>query len=101
MLIKTGYIFRELSLIISPLNKKEKLKNDIRQDFKEAREGILKLNSDVRLGVYLAYIYYLKLLEKIEKTSPEQILKQRYRVSDTAKLSLLVKAWMRYQSGKL
>ncbi len=83
------------------VEQKREIENDIRQDFNEAREGILKLNSDVRLGVYLAYIYYLKLLEKIEKTSPEQILKQRYRVSDTAKLSLLVKAWMRYRSGKL
>ncbi len=83
------------------VEQKKQIEENIRHDFKEAREGIRNLNNDVRLGVYLAYVYYLKLLEKIEKTSPEQILKQRYRVSDSAKLSLLMKAWMRYKSGKL
>jgi len=80
---------------------KKKIEDDILYDFEEARPGIMKLHKDVRLGVYLAYRYYLELLKKIRETSPEEILQQRYRVSDTTKMWLLADSWFGYQFGKL
>ncbi|MDD2380945.1 MAG: phytoene/squalene synthase family protein [Mariniphaga sp.] len=80
---------------------KKKIEKDIAFDFSEAKTGISKLNPDVRLGVYLAYTYYLKLLEKIRKTTPREILHKRYRVSSTTKIILLFKAWSRYILKKI
>jgi phytoene/squalene synthetase len=80
---------------------KTKIEEDIENDFKDAREGILKLHKDVRLGVYLAYRYYLELLKKIQQTSSQEILKQRYRVSDRTKFWLLIHSWFNYRFGKL
>jgi phytoene/squalene synthetase len=80
---------------------KKAIENDIAFDFAEAKKGIRKLNPDVRMGVFLAYTYYLKLLEKIRKTTPQEIIKKRYRVSDFAKIVLLVNAWGRYKFGKI
>ncbi len=78
---------------------KQKIENNISEDFSEASAGIAKLNSDVRLGIYLAYNYYLQLLKKIRKTSPEQLLNQRYRVSNLVKVLILVKSWIYFRLG--
>jgi len=80
---------------------KKAIEDDIAFDFAEAKKGIRKLNPDVRMGVFLAYTYYLELLKKIRKTTPQEILKKRYRVSDFSKLVLLVNAWRKYKFGKI
>lgn len=80
---------------------KKAIEDDIAFDFAEANKGIRKLNPDVRLGVFLAYTYYLELLEKIRKTTPQEILQKRYRVSDITKIVLLANAWGRYVLGKI
>jgi 15-cis-phytoene synthase len=80
---------------------KKAIEEDIAFDFTEAKKGIRMLNPDVRLGVFLAYTYYLELLKKIRKTTPEEILKKRYRVSDFTKIALLINAWGRYVLGKI
>jgi phytoene/squalene synthetase len=80
---------------------KKAIEDDIAFDFAEAKKGIKKLNPDVRLGVFLAYTYYLELLEKIRKTTPREILQKRYRVSNFTKMILLVNAWGRYVLGKI
>lgn len=80
---------------------KKAIEEDIAFDFAEAKKGIKNLNPDVRLGVFLAYTYYLELLEKIRKTTPQEILQKRYRVSDFTKIVLLVNAWGRYVLGKI
>ncbi len=80
---------------------KKAIEDDITFDFAEAKKGIRKLNPDVRLGVFLAYTYYLELLEKIRQTTPREILQKRYRVSDFTKIVLLVNAWGRYVLGKI
>ena len=81
------------------VEQKQKTKNNIADDFSEACKGISKLNSDVKLGVYLAYCYYLQLLKKIRRTSPGQLLNQRYRVSNLTKFFILIKAWLYYKLG--
>ena len=77
---------------LSNFNSKEKkeIESDIQKDFDDGYLGIKLLPSDARLGVYLAYIYYLKLFEKIKKIKPEIILKKRVRISNKKKFILMV-----------
>ena len=77
---------------LSNFNSKEKkeIELDIQKDFDDGYLGIKLLPSDARLGVYLAYIYYLKLFEKIKKIKPEIILKKRVRISNTKKFILMI-----------
>lgn len=74
---------------------KKQLEAEIEKDFQESMEGIRKLNKNVRLGVYLAYSYYLNLLREIKNARPEEILKKRYRVSTRRKSYLLVNAYLK------
>lgn len=71
---------------------KQRLINDIKFDFKEAKKGILQLPREARIGVYIAYVYYLKLAKKIEHTPAKKLLNQRIRISNKRKLSLLISA---------
>ncbi|MGD9930708.1 MAG: phytoene/squalene synthase family protein [Mangrovibacterium sp.] len=74
---------------------KQKIEREIEQDFTEAFQGIKALKKQVRFGVYLAYIYYLRLFWKIKRAQPAQILKQRYRVSNPKKMYLLANAYFK------
>ncbi len=75
--------------------------NDIEKDFKEAFVGIRKLNPDSRLGVYLAYIYYISLFKKIKRMSIEKIKSKRVRVADFTKYSMLGLAYLRAKCNML
>jgi len=68
---------------------------DIKKDFTHALEGIKKLPVGCRLGVYTAYIYYLKLLEKIQRSSAEEIAGSRIRIPNSQKLMLLAKSYVK------
>jgi phytoene/squalene synthetase len=83
------------------VEQKRKIENNISDDFTEASAGISKLNSDVRLGIFLAYNYYVQLLKKICKTSPQQLLNQRYRVSNLIKVFILIKSWVYFKLGMI
>lgn len=74
---------------------------DIREDFRVALEGIRMLDKRSRFGVYLAYVYYVALFKKIEKTRPEEVLTRRFRVSDISKALLLFNAWLRKITGTI
>ena len=76
-------------------NTKKQLEAEIEKDFLESMEGIRQLKKQVRLGVYLAYSYYLHLLKEIKKARPEEILKKRYRITNTKKSYLLVNAYLK------
>ncbi|WP_244228311.1 phytoene/squalene synthase family protein [Mucilaginibacter kameinonensis] len=65
---------------------------EIKHNFDEAFEGIKRLPVGTRLGVYIAYIYYLQLFKKISYTPANVILQKRIRVSDARKMSLYIKA---------
>lgn len=78
---------------------KKQIEDDIQFDFDEAFKGIIKLSPDVRLGVYLAYRYYLNLFYKIKNAQPEAILKERFRVSNPKKGVLMFKASLRNAVG--
>jgi phytoene synthase len=74
---------------------KQQLEAEIEKDFQESMEGIRQLKKQVRMGVYLAYRYYLQLLKEIKKARPEEILKKRYRVSTRRKSYLLVNSYFK------
>lgn len=70
---------------------KKQIEQDIETDFMTALEGIRALDGGSRRGVYLAYSYYQALFNKIRKTPPEAVAGQRFRISNTKKIVLLVK----------
>lgn len=76
---------------------KNNIIQEIERDFREARKGIVLLPIEGKLGVYLAYRYYLYLLKKLKKTDCNKIMKGRIRISNSLKLVLLTKAMVRYQ----
>jgi len=67
---------------------KQQIEANIQQDFDDGFAGIKQLPAGTRLGVYIAYKYYLQLFKKISNTPAQIILRKRIRVSDTRKLSL-------------
>jgi phytoene/squalene synthetase len=79
----------------------EHMKNDIIQeiedDFREAHKGIVLLPMEGKLGVYLAYRYYMRLLKKLKKTDCKKIMNGRVRISNSLKLVLLTKAVVRHR----
>jgi phytoene/squalene synthetase len=76
---------------------KQRLIDEIRADFNQAYIGIKQLPLEARLGVYVAYKYYLKLLEKIAATPAEKITHSRIRVPNAVKFMLLGKSYLDYQ----
>lgn len=74
---------------------KKQIESEIDRDFSESMEGIRQLKKQVRLGVYLAYSYYMHLLKEIKKARPEEILKRRYRITATQKSYLLANAYLK------
>ena len=68
---------------------------DLKNDFAHAYLGIVQLPVGCRLGVYTAYIYYLKLLEKIERTTAVDILESRVRIPNTQKIALLAQSFVK------
>ncbi|MEY4040997.1 MAG: phytoene/squalene synthase family protein [Bacteroidetes bacterium] len=68
---------------------------DVKKDFAHAYKGIVQLPVGCRLGVYTAYIYYLKLLEKIERTTAVDILESRVRIPNSQKIALLAQSFVK------
>ena len=76
---------------------KRGIEADIRDDFEAGYAGIVQLPRAARLGVYLAYVYYLKLFHKIRQLPAARILGERVRVPDNTKLLLLLGSYFRYR----
>ena len=71
--------------------------NEIENDIKVALQGIIKLPLEAKFGVYTAYVYYRKLLKKLEKTPSHKIGISRIRVSNYSKASLLAQSFVSYK----
>lgn len=76
---------------------KKALIAEIENDFKIGLEGIKKLPKSSRFGVYLAYVYYTKLLKSIKKRPAQALLNERVRIPDRKKYTLLVSSYVRHQ----
>ena len=71
--------------------------NEINKDFSHALKGIFLLPSSARFGVYTAYKYYLKLLNKLKNTNPLKIKSTRIRVPNYQKINVLARSYVRYR----
>jgi len=89
--------FPTLDLVNFNEDIKQAIIEDVKLDFHKALQGIKKLPISCRFGVYTSYIYYLKLLDKIERTHAQEILNSRIRVANSEKMALLAKSFLRYK----
>lgn len=97
-LLNRSYFPNIESIELNETNKAEIIK-DIEEDFYVAWQGIKKLPGSARLGVYVAYKYYMKLLKKLKHKSADQIVKNRIRVSDSTKFIILCESYFRYKTN--
>ena len=82
-------------------NAKQKIESEIEQDFLIALQGIKKLPPSSKGGVYLSYVYYQSLFNKIKKLRAHQILKKRIRISNSKKLQLMVNSLLEYKMNMI
>lgn len=83
------------------ISAKNKIIDEIEDDFSEAFKGIKLLPLEAKFGVYTAYIYYRRLLSKLKSTPSEKILTTRIRVSNPMKLSLLARSFLVFKLNLL
>jgi phytoene/squalene synthetase len=72
---------------------KHKIIAEIENDFHQAYEGIIRLPNTSKFGVYTAFVYYKRLLNKLKKTPSAEIMETRISVNNYAKMGLLVKSY--------
>jgi len=75
--------------------------NEIEVDFEKALTGIFKLPEEARFGVYTAYKYYFKLLQKLKRTPSLQIKNARIRVPNYQKMGVLAQSYFKYHLNLL
>lgn len=80
---------------------KSALEDDIETDFNKGLEGIKLLPKDSRFGVYVAYIYYKKLFNKIKSLHAERILEERVRIPNSQKAVLFASSYVRHSLNLL
>lgn len=75
-------------------NAKKSIIEEIQADLQEAYQGIIRLPEEAKLGVYTAYKYYEKLLQKLQRTPHKDIRKVRVRVPNYQKIGLLAQSYV-------
>jgi phytoene/squalene synthetase len=78
------------------LETRKAIEADIEKDFAMGYEGIKKLPKNARFGVFVAYVYYLKLFRKIVKKPTQEILSKRVRLSNKRKYALFFSSYVRH-----
>jgi 15-cis-phytoene synthase len=76
---------------------KDGIEADIQTDFDAALAAIKQLPRTSRMGVYLAYSYYLSLFNRIKQTPATRIQEERIRVPDFRKMTLLAKTYVKFR----
>ncbi|KAA0129653.1 phytoene/squalene synthase family protein [Chryseobacterium sp. SN22] len=93
--------FPNLDMTSFDNNVKLSIEKEIEEEFRQALIGIKKLPASSRFGVYLAYKYYVSLFKKIKRKSAEKILSERIRISNGAKISLMMSCYVQYKTSFL
>jgi phytoene/squalene synthetase len=75
---------------------KKRIESDIKKDFDAGYIGVLQLPKKARFGVYLAYIYYNALFQKISGLHSTAILTNRIGLSKQRKVALLFGSYVRH-----
>jgi 15-cis-phytoene synthase len=77
---------------------KQLIIEEIEEDFEFAyNNGILKLPVEAKFGVYMAYRYYRRLLSKLKNLPSEKIMDTRIRISNSMKINLLARSYVKYK----
>ena len=76
---------------------KKRIVDEIKADFAKGMEGISRLPQEAKFGVYTAYKYYRKLLQKLQSTPPLEIKNTRIRVPNYQKFGLLAQSYVNYK----
>lgn len=77
--------------------KKTEIEESIKVDFDEGLKGIKLLPRSSRFGVYVAYVYYTALFNKIKNTPCERVLESRIRIRNRHKARLLAYSYVKHQ----
>ncbi len=87
------------NLKISEFNEEAKLRieTEIEADFHAGLEGIRRLPEGAKFGVYVAYVYFYALFQKIKKSRSEILLYERVRIPNRRKYGLLVSSYFKSQ----
>jgi len=88
--------FPKVDLTVFSEKEKKEIELDIENDFAEALTGIKQLPRSSRFGVYVAYIYYKSLFNKIKSVSSGRMLSERIRIPNSRKLSLLAGSYVKH-----
>ena len=80
---------------------KKAIIKDIEEDFAKGLNGIKRLPLEAKFGVFMAYRYYNKLLDKLKKTPALKIKSTRIRVPNYRKVELLTRSYVKYQLNLL
>ena len=75
---------------------KNEIIEDIKKDFDDALIGLKKLDKDSFFGVYIAFRYYKELLNKIKKVNMARLRKERIRISNFRKVSLILNSLIKF-----
>lgn len=89
--------FPNIDLALFCDNQKKQIEEEIESEFIEALIGIKMLPLCSRNGVYLAYIYYKKLFNKIKGLSAERIMTERIRIPNHHKIGLMFDSVIRHK----
>jgi phytoene synthase len=89
--------FPEVDFKMFSKEAKHQIEADIQADFDAAYVAIQQLPRSARMGVHLAYVYYLTLFNKIKDTSAARIQEERIRVPDFQKMTLLAKTYLQFK----
>ena len=80
---------------------KNQIEIEIENDFKLALIGIKKLPATSRGGVYMAYVYYNSLFNKIRKLPAERVLSERIRINNGKKIGLMINCLVEHKMNLL
>ncbi len=76
---------------------KAQIEDEIQNEFDEALRGIKQLPRSSRLGVYVAYVYYVQLLKKIKGLPANRILEERISVPNSQKFGLMLNSVVKHR----
>ncbi len=93
--------FPELDFQNFTQEQKLSIESEIAKDFEHAYAGIVKLPHDARFGVYVAYVYYLRLFKKIKSLPYHRIMQERIRIPNQRKFALIVSSYVQHNLNLL
>jgi phytoene/squalene synthetase len=80
---------------------KKIIEKEIAEDFDMALKGIKMLPSSSKGGVYLAYVYYKTLFNKIQKLPANKILTDRIRINNGRKFGLMLNCMLQSKLNRV